>query len=172
MHKTKMKLLTWNTDALGKNGIKYHLIIWSLPVLPVWLILFVWYIFFSPDAGMVQPLWIKVFVSLVVLIFLHQEIEIIRFAKAASKTAKIINICENRYVSLVLFSNKEIKLESFSIVEGVKVYESNSIFYRLFPVGEKNISIVTPTTVYYISGTTHGIEDLSAHLLRINSDEK
>lgn len=167
-----MKLLTWNTDALGKNGIRYHLIIWSLPGLPVFLILFVWYIFFGTDTVMVKPLWIYVFVSLVVLVVLDQVIDVIRFAIAASKTAKRINICENRYVSLVLFSNKETKLESFSIVEGVKVYESNSIFYRLFPKGGKNISIVTPTTVYYISGTTHGIEDLSAHLLRINSDEK
>lgn len=162
-----MNYLTWATDALGKDGITYRLIVWALPILPMSMILFVWYILFNKAEVVVMPLWIKIFVSTIVLVFLHQEVEILRLLRAARKTAKQIKIDDKGHVELVLFSNKEIKLESFGVVDGVEQYERSSIYYRLLPKDGGNISIVTPTETYYISGTTHGVEDLKANLLRI-----
>jgi len=144
----------WISNALSKNGRHYHVIFYLLPVLPIGVIGFVWYILVGEEYN----LFVLGFVVFVSAVLLHQEVEMIRFIKVASQTSKKIVCSGDDVISIHLFSGKVITLKNFTIENKVPESLTNNIYHRLFPVDKNSATITCDGKEYYLTGTIEGYE--------------
>lgn len=150
----------WDSNVLARNGIQYHIILYALPVLPIGVVSFVWYILLRPGQA---PLPIIGIVMLVSLVLLHQEVEIIRFFRVASCTVKKVVFSGDDFI-IYLFSNKAIVLSEFNISKDIPEALNNSIYRKLFPKDKENGIIRTSEGEYYLTGTINDFENLYQRL--------
>ena len=102
---------SWKTEALGKNGKTYFTLMCVLPIIPSGLLALVWYVFISPEQSWEKiPFVLLGIVFLFAAVLLHQVVQVIRFIKLASRTARKISIMPNNEVELELFSNRKVVL--------------------------------------------------------------
>lgn len=141
---------------LGQNGIQFQVMLYSLPVLPLGVIAFIWYILI----GEPTTIPIIIFVVFVSLVLLHQEIEVIRFIRVAALTVKKLVVSEDGHLIIYLFSNKTLTLSEFTVSKDVPDALNHNIYRRLFPKEKENGTISLSEGEYYLTGTIDGIEDL------------
>jgi|GEM_PF-4309607 len=140
---------TWTSDALSKNGSHYRVLIFMLPILPLGVVAFVWYILWG-EAYNPLALCIVVLVSATLL---HQEISIIRLLKVASITSKKIVLYENDTVEVHLFNGEIITLKKFTITNSIPESLTGGIYFRLFPEEQDHATITCNGKEYYLTGT-------------------
>jgi hypothetical protein len=147
----------WSNKALGKNGVQYFVLLYSLPILPSGGILLFWYVTLNVGA----PLPIILLSLLCAGVLLHQVYEIFKFIKIASKTAKTINFTDTDSIKISLFSNKVITLKEFTFTSA-KGFLSNNLKYKgLFTLNQAYGTISNSDgSVYYISDKHDGYNEI------------
>ncbi len=153
----------WTTKTLGENGGTYKLLIYSLPVMPIIIIVFAWYVLY--DGNNFAPLFVFLFVTLVSAVLLHQWLEILNFVKTARVTAKDIYIKNNK-IFLQLFSNKSVEISSNASIEDIGKYKIKPD-RALFIKGMQHLAIKDGEQVFYISGTTQNFDELHKKITEI-----
>ena len=152
------------SHALSKQGIHYQISLFLLPVLPLSLALLVWFVFFYEVSPQDAPIFLIVLTLVGALIVLHQEIDVIRFLRVASRTAKAVTLLDDGIV-LTLFSNKTVQINGISVSNDADRYTKSVVHKRLFPKGSKNLSVFSHNQEYFISSTTDDFENLKRILV-------
>jgi hypothetical protein len=147
----------WSTVALGKNGMAYRFMLFGLPVIPVSLLVFAWFILSGHP-----PFPIILFVVFVLLVLSHQVLEVVNFLRVAAVTAREVYI-DNGGIFLQLFSGRVVSLNSNAIIANIDLSKIKSS-QKLFPENMKHLSIVNDEESFYISGTTEKFDDMYKEL--------
>lgn len=150
----------WSTLALGSEGKVYKIMLFTLPVIPAAMIVFTWYVLYAGNNF--PPIPIVVFVVCVLLVFIHQILEVINFLRAARITAKNIYIKEKK-IFLQLFSGKTVELSPIAYVEDIgkfKVKPDSKLFIK----DMRHLALIDGDDVFYISGTTERFDELCEKL--------
>jgi len=150
----------WVSNALSKNGRHYHVMLFLLPVLPLGIVGFVWYILWGEEYN----LFVLCFVAFVSAVLLHQEVEITRFIRVAARTVKRVVSSDDGDFIIYLFSNKTLTLSEFSVSKDIPDALNNNIYRRLFPKDKENGIIRTSEGEYYLTGTINDFENLYQRL--------
>ena len=156
---------TWKNEALGKNGRVYFLLKYSLPILPVGIMGFAWYMLCPAGTFEKMPTAVVAFVFFAVVLFFHQTYDAYNFIFVASKTAKIVTFKDRSVLELKLFSNKIIRSDDFVFISEQGDFSKTKKYKGLFAL---NIPYGTVTLndggIFYISGKTEKYENICSEL--------
>lgn len=143
--------------VLGEDRGTYKLMIYLLPVIPIGVFTFVWYMW-SKNLDMLVSSFIAVFA----LIFLYQTYEVICFFKVAGKTVFKIKIQE-KGVDIELFSGRRVQL-GFPL--DTQYFGNGGIKYasKLFPKSAGFMQINTSRETVFISPLTDDFLELREKL--------
>jgi hypothetical protein len=149
----------WSNKALGKNGIQYLVLLYSLPILPLGVLTLFWYM--TMDNDVLVPLPIALLIILTAGVLLHQVYEVFKFIKIASKTAKTINVTNTDLINISLFSNKVITLKDFTFTSSKGLLSENLKYKGLFTLNQAYVTISNVDgSVYYISDKHDGYNEI------------
>ena len=152
-----------SVNSLGRDGLAYHIMQVCFFLFPLLFSTFVWYVFFYEVDPEEVPVPIVLLCVVGFLIFLHQQIDVYRFLRVASRTAKKIGLTDD-VLTLTLFSNKRVDLKHYTISSEANRYSNISIHRKLFPKGSDNLSLYSCGQEYLISSTTDNYDGLRRSL--------
>jgi hypothetical protein len=148
---------TKKNKVLGEDGGTYKFMIYLLPIIPIGVFSFVWYMW-SKNLDM----FVSSFIAIFALVFLYQTYVVICFLKVAGRTVFKIKIQE-KGVDIELFSGRRVQL-AFPL--DIQYFGSRDIKHasKLFPKSAGFMQINTTGETFFISPATDDFSELREKL--------